>query len=108
MADKSTKKSEIPKISKCLEDSEMFTLMLEAFFETCEPEFEWDISEPYRYGDHPDHGGGRIRRDIEGITFIGAGDLSRSEFIAVFGKAFVTAIEGHALENYEKYCNEEM
>jgi hypothetical protein len=99
MADKSTKN---------LEESETVTLLLEVLFEKCEPEFEWDISEPYIYSDHPDHGGGRIQRDIEGVTFIGAGDLSRSEFIVIFGKAFVIAIENHAIENYEKYCSEEL
>lgn len=99
MADKSTKN---------LEESETVTLLLEVLFEKCEPEFEWDISEPYIYGDHPDHGGGRIQRDIEGVTFVGMIGFSRSETIRIFGNPFVIAAENHALENYEKYCSEEL
>lgn len=93
---------------KQLEKSETFALMLEAFFESCEPEFEWDISAPYRYGDHPDYGGGRVQRDIEGVALSGTSDLSRAECVELFGQRFVRAVEDHALENHETYCNEEL
>ena len=96
------------KATKQLEKSETFALMLEAFFESCDPEFEWDISLPYRYGDHPDYGGGLIQRDIEGVTLIGAIDLSRDECVDLFGQHFVSAVEDHALENQNEICKEEL
>ena len=88
-------------------ESKTLGLLLEVFFDICEPEFEWNISEPYLHGDHPDIGGGSIHRDIEGATFVGTSDLSRSECVELFGKQFVIAVEDHALAHSELFCGED-
>ena len=94
--------------AKKIEFSEPLLLMLEAFFENCDPEIEWHFSEPYREGDHPVGGGGRIQVDIERAELTGAGCLSRSDCLELFGKRFVDEAESYACKNFEQYCDEDI
>lgn len=92
-----------------IEDTEGFKIMLETFFEYLEPEFDWEISEPYRFGDHPDVVGGLMQRDIESVTLVSAeANLSRKDCVKAFGETFVRAVEDHALKNPHIYCHQQL
>lgn len=65
-------------------------------------EFDYELSRPYTYGDHPDYGGGLTCVDIESCSFT-PHTVKRADITRVLGPDVLDWLDEYGLENHEIY-----